>query len=122
MYEVNLPTTFRDPLWVPSSLVMSQSVNEQRSGMPHYIGVERMWAESAVCSSGQSDLRRTQIRLATAASGNSPRTPCKNPKTKNQYSFHGGSLKSRVYKSDSKTLSLKKEPVAGSCEHSGSIK
>jgi hypothetical protein len=28
------------------------------------------------------------------SSGNSPRTPCKNLKTKNKYSFHGGSLKS----------------------------
>jgi hypothetical protein len=30
------------------------------------------------------------------SSGNSPRTPCKNRKTKNQYSFHGESLKTRV--------------------------
>ena len=29
------------------------------------------------------------------SSVNSLRTPCKNPKTKKQYSFHGGSLKSR---------------------------
>jgi hypothetical protein len=29
-------------------------------------------------------------------SENSPRTPYKNPKTKNQYSFHGESLKSSV--------------------------
>ena len=29
------------------------------------------------------------------SSENSPRTPCKIPKTKNQYSFHGESLKSR---------------------------
>ena len=28
------------------------------------------------------------------SSGNSTRTPCKNPKTKNQYSFHRESLKS----------------------------
>jgi hypothetical protein len=57
--EVNFPMTFREPLWVPSSLVLSQSVNEQRSGMLPYVGVEWVWAESAVCSSGQSDLRRT---------------------------------------------------------------
>ena len=30
------------------------------------------------------------------SSGNSPRTPCKNPKTKNWYIFHGESLKSRT--------------------------
>ena len=29
------------------------------------------------------------------SSVNSPRTPCKSPKTNNQYSFYGGSLKSR---------------------------
>jgi hypothetical protein len=33
---------------------------------------------------------------AETSSGNSPRTPCKIPKTKNQYSFHGESLKSRL--------------------------
>jgi hypothetical protein len=31
------------------------------------------------------------------SSRNLPYTPCKIPKTKNQYSFHGGSLKSRSY-------------------------
>ena len=31
------------------------------------------------------------------SSENSPRTPCKNPKTKNQYSFHGESLKLRLF-------------------------
>jgi hypothetical protein len=30
------------------------------------------------------------------SSGNSPRTPSKNPKTKNQYSFHDKSLKSKT--------------------------
>jgi hypothetical protein len=38
--------------------------------------------------------------LGTPASetslGNSPRTPCRDPKTKNQYLFHGESLKSRI--------------------------
>jgi hypothetical protein len=29
------------------------------------------------------------------SSANSPRIPCKNPKTKHQYSFHGESLKLR---------------------------
>jgi hypothetical protein len=28
VYDVNFPTTFREPLWVPSSLVMSHSVTE----------------------------------------------------------------------------------------------
>ena len=30
MYEVNLLTTFRKPLWVPSSLVMSSNANDQK--------------------------------------------------------------------------------------------
>jgi hypothetical protein len=45
--EVNLPTTFRKPLWVPSSLVMSLNVNEQRSGVLPHIGVEGVWMGSA---------------------------------------------------------------------------
>jgi hypothetical protein len=32
--RVNFATTFREPLWLPSSTVISWSVNEQRSGMP----------------------------------------------------------------------------------------
>jgi hypothetical protein len=49
--EVNFATTFWEPLWVPSSLVMSQNVNEQQSGVLPYRGVQY-----AVCSGGQSDL------------------------------------------------------------------
>ena len=37
--EVNLPTTFREPLLVPSSLVINQSVNKQQSRVLPYIGV-----------------------------------------------------------------------------------
>jgi hypothetical protein len=57
--EVNFPTTFRKPLWVPPSLVLSQNVNEQWSRMLPCIGVEWVWVELAIFSSGQSDLRRT---------------------------------------------------------------
>jgi hypothetical protein len=54
--EVNLLTTFQKLLRAPSSLVMSQNTNEQRSVVLPYIG-----AESAVCSSSSSqcDLKRT---------------------------------------------------------------
>ena len=52
--EVNFPTTFREPLRVPSSLIMSQSVKMGPTVAPE------------------------------TSSGNAPRAPCKNPKTKNQ--------------------------------------
>jgi hypothetical protein len=41
-------------------------------------------------------------------SGSLPRTGCKNPNTKNQYSFHGESLKSRK-KKDSYIFRIEKK-------------
>ena len=49
--------------------------------------------------------------VSGAAVGNSPRTPCKVPKTKNQYSFRGKSLKSRKSMCSQTSLILKR------CEH-----
>ena len=51
--KISLPTTFRKPLWVLSEMVIGWSVNERQSGMPLYVGVEWMWAESdfARCAS-----------------------------------------------------------------------
>jgi hypothetical protein len=40
--EVNFQMTFWEPLWFPSSLVISQSVNEQWSGMLPYT---QKWSE-----------------------------------------------------------------------------
>ena len=56
-------------------------------------------AVGPIFTSHESD-RKRPVKMGTTAapetsSGNSPRTPCKIPKTKNQYSFHGGSPKSR---------------------------
>jgi hypothetical protein len=45
-------------LWVPSSIVISWSVNEQWRGVPPYKGAEWLWEESAVCSRGPIGLRR----------------------------------------------------------------
>jgi hypothetical protein len=44
--------TFQKLLWVPSSMVWSQSKNVQWIGMSPYIGVEWVWVESAVGSKG----------------------------------------------------------------------
>jgi hypothetical protein len=65
------PATFREPLWVPSSFVMSQSVNKQHSGMLPYIGVE--WL-----------VKMGPTAAPETSWGNLPRTPRKIPKTKNQ--------------------------------------
>jgi hypothetical protein len=84
------------------------------------IAVEWVWAESAVCSSGQSDLRRTlagdgefgekripvegfsgDVSEPTAtsetSSKNSTRTPFKNPKTKNQNCIKSAALVSNTF-------------------------
>ena len=84
MCEVNLPTTFRESLWVPSLLVMRQSVSEQRSGMLPYIGVEGVWASHSVAHLRSASLPVKMVPTVApeTSSTNSPRTPCKVPKTK----------------------------------------
>ena len=75
--KVNLPTTFRKPLSVPSLLVMSKNAKNQRRGMLPYIWVE---------------LRMGLTVVSETSSVSSPCTQCKNPKTK-QHSLQGESLK-----------------------------
>jgi hypothetical protein len=45
--KINFLMAFREPLWVPSSMVIGRSVREQRIGMPPYIGVGWVWVESS---------------------------------------------------------------------------
>ena len=71
--EVNFLTTFREPLWVPSSMVIDWRVSN-------------VWP-----------LKMGLTAAPKTSSRNLPYIPCKIPKTKNQYSFHGESLKSRSW-------------------------
>ena len=95
--EVNLPTTFRKPLWVSSSLVTSRNKNNETT---RCFFVQQL--QEAAYWSGYSYFYLWPVKMGPTAvfetsSVNLPRTPCINPEAKKRYSTHGESLQSGRY-------------------------
>ena len=76
---VNLPTTFRKPLWVPSLLVMNRNGNNQRKGLLPYIGAtahsfgSHSYSWPGKMASTAVSKRRRQIHLANRAEPPKPK-------------------------------------------------